>query len=505
MRLLLLLSFALLILIASSSSSSLVCANDKAHEAAEIEKQIDGKHPIIRPVVDAKHGRVNRTFLENEDEIAKFRSRLPAYILKRQHPSTRIIAIGDLHGDIDAAKEIFRIAQVTNDEGHWNTGTDTVVQVGDVLDRGPHGFLIMDFLQRLKQEAKAHGGELIQLCGNHELMNYFGDFRFVHPKLIEAAGGIKKYAALVQQGGKYGKIIANLPAAVIRNGTVFVHAGMTEVNIRQFGGIDDMNAIFRRVMNDVDRGHAIVGEHGPIWTRQNIYGALAQKQCFTTEHALASLSALEIEEREAVTSPLKFTEAHSPFYRSKVHRMVVGHTIMTDGEPRTFCSGSLFAIDVEMSAYMVGGGYLAYYEQLKQGVEGIQPITLFTLPRGTWVQHPALWFPKANTTNFEDRDVVGTDPEEDGGEGHDLEQHHVEHHGNGVQLVAVRDKKRFGGFNSGRHGGGGLFRGTFLMPVIGVVAVLAVALLYAVIKKAQLMNRGHNVNNVAGNNNKHAV
>ena len=72
-----------------------------------------------------------------------------------------------------------------------------------------------------------------------------------------------------------GRIIANLPAALIRNGTLFVHAGLTEVNVRQFGSIDDMNAIMRRVLNDVDRGHAIVGEHGPVWTRQNIYGGVA--------------------------------------------------------------------------------------------------------------------------------------------------------------------------------------------------------------------------------------
>lgn len=499
MKLLLLFTFiTILVLIASSSFISANTKEKQQHDEQEkIGKLVDQRHPIIRPVVDAKTGRVNRTFLENEQEIDKFRSRLPMYFLKRHHPSTRVIAIGDLHGDIDAAKEIFRIAQVTNDEGHWNSGTDTVVQLGDVLDRGPHGFLIFDFLQRLKQEAKANGGELIQLVGNHELMNYFGDFRFVNPKLIEAAGGIRKYAALVQQGGKYGKIIANLPAAIIRNGTVFVHAGMTEVNIRQFGGVDDMNAIFRRVMNDVDRGHAIVGEHGPVWTRQNIYGALAQKQCFTTEHALASLSALEIHDREAPNAPTKYSDANSPFYRSKVHRMVVGHTIMTDGEPRTFCSGSLFAMDVEMSAYMQGGGYLAYYEQLRQGVEGIQPITLFTLPRGTWQQHPPLWYPRPNTTNFEEHadDLNINDADEDGGEGghNEQQQHHDVANAGGVKLIAVQNKNK----RDRRFGGGGLFRGTFLMPVIGVVAVLAVALLYAVIKKTQLMRNG------GGNNGHH--
>lgn len=444
--------------------------------------------------------------LDSDVEIQQWKGRLGFQLLARTHKSSRIVAIGDLHGDIDAAKEIFRIAQVTNDAGHWQSGTDTVVQMGDVLDRGPHGLLIMDFLQRLRQEAHMAGGELIQLLGNHELMNYFGDFRFVHPKLAAAVGGISNYAALVQKGGKYGAIIQQLPVAVVRNGTMFVHAGMTEINVRQYGSVDDINAIMRRVLNEQDRGHPIVGEHGPVWTRTNIYSAIAQHQCGPTEHALNALSALEEQLKQQNSNSnnnhynknAKLGDAasgggaagagFSP--NTKIHRMVIGHTIMTEGEPRVFCNGALFAIDVEMSAYMPGGGYLGYYEQLQQSLEGIQPVTLFTLPRGTWQGHPPLWYP----TSAEN---VSAPAEENAAGGQFIHPHDAGEYNTvkPLRMVAVKGDRGQDGSRTGGGGGGsgalGMFRGTILLPVLIVVLVVAVALYFVIrIRNASKRNKG---------------
>ena len=52
---------------------------------------------------------------------------------------SRIIAIGDLHGDLSALIHALRKAKVIGPRGEW-IGKDTVVvQVGDVLDRGGRG------------------------------------------------------------------------------------------------------------------------------------------------------------------------------------------------------------------------------------------------------------------------------------------------------------------------------------------------------------------------------
>lgn len=55
-------------------------------------------------------------------------------------------------------------------------------QVGDQLDRGDNEIEILYFLERLQQEARAAGGALHVLTGNHETMNAQGRFRYSTPE-----------------------------------------------------------------------------------------------------------------------------------------------------------------------------------------------------------------------------------------------------------------------------------------------------------------------------------
>ena len=73
-------------------------------------------------------------------------------------PATRIVAIGDLHGDIDAARRALKLAGAIDDNDHWIGGTLVVVQTGDVLDRGDDEQAILDLLTRLEGEATRAGG-----------------------------------------------------------------------------------------------------------------------------------------------------------------------------------------------------------------------------------------------------------------------------------------------------------------------------------------------------------
>src|SRR5208282_3857873 len=62
---------------------------------------------------------------------------------------------------------------------HWTGGKTTLVQVGDVLDRGPKPREAMDLLMSLEKEAPQAGGRVVGLLGNHEMMNIMGDLRYV--------------------------------------------------------------------------------------------------------------------------------------------------------------------------------------------------------------------------------------------------------------------------------------------------------------------------------------
>ena len=128
-------------------------------------------------------------------------------------PVERLIAIGDLHGDLQATILSLQKASVISQDIsiheknikniHWTGGKTYVCQLGDQVDRVRPSQLyqnlcrpddpeliedegndlkIMCLFDQLDQEAKQVGGRCISILGNHELMNVDGDFRYVSPK-----------------------------------------------------------------------------------------------------------------------------------------------------------------------------------------------------------------------------------------------------------------------------------------------------------------------------------
>lgn len=86
----------------------------------------------------------------------------------------RIIAVGDLHGDLQNFIVILRGTGVVDENLHWIAGKTHLVQIGDVMDRGPDARKILDLLMRLEKEAEEAGGKVHMLIGNHEEMNISG-------------------------------------------------------------------------------------------------------------------------------------------------------------------------------------------------------------------------------------------------------------------------------------------------------------------------------------------
>ncbi|BAF26436.1 Os10g0394100 [Oryza sativa Japonica Group] len=99
-------------------------------------------------------------------------------------PGRRIVAVGDLHGDLNQTRAALVMAGLLSSEsdGHvWTGGQTVLVQVGDILDRGEDEIAILSLLSSLNMQAKSQGGAVFQVNGNHETINVEGDYRYVDP------------------------------------------------------------------------------------------------------------------------------------------------------------------------------------------------------------------------------------------------------------------------------------------------------------------------------------
>lgn len=86
----------------------------------------------------------------------------------------KIIAVGDIHGAYDNFVKILKGFGVIDENLHWIAGKTHLVQMGDIMDRGPNAKNSLDLMRRLEEEAEQAGGKVHFLLGNHEEMNITG-------------------------------------------------------------------------------------------------------------------------------------------------------------------------------------------------------------------------------------------------------------------------------------------------------------------------------------------
>ncbi|KAG9015363.1 hypothetical protein FRB95_010862 [Tulasnella sp. JGI-2019a] len=111
-----------------------------------------------------------------------------------------IVAVGDLHGDYENMMEVLKMSGAVAKNGTWSGNVDYLVQTGDIIDRGDEVIKMYRYIEGLRGQARAHGGDVRSHLGNHEVMNLIGDWRFVPPAEISTFGGIEARQKLLSTG-----------------------------------------------------------------------------------------------------------------------------------------------------------------------------------------------------------------------------------------------------------------------------------------------------------------
>ncbi|MBK7584292.1 MAG: metallophosphoesterase [Myxococcales bacterium] len=255
----------------------------------------------------------------------------------------RLVAIGDLHGDIAAARAALRLAGAIDDKDSWIGGKLALVQTGDQLDRGDEEPEILDLFDKLKPAAEKAGGAFLALNGNHEVMNVAGDFRYVTPdgfrdfRETPSSGPRERAASLLPAeqygraaaflpGGPVAKRLAERPVVIVVGDTVFAHGGVLPAHLRY--GIGRLNAETRSWMQGQTprMPELLNGDSAPIWTREYSDGEPSAAACGALASVLTQLGA---------------------------KRMVVGHTVQKSGIT-SGCAGKVWRIDVGLARHYGG-------------------------------------------------------------------------------------------------------------------------------------------------------
>lgn len=288
----------------------------------------------------------------------------------------RIVAVGDLNAADDVLIDILRGTRLIDRRLRWCGGAAELVQVGDLFNRGGGAARALRLLLRLQREARAAGGKVTVLLGNHEAMTALHHHGYctedeylsfasaaerkrwpgrvtrafrrlarqrphgvvlpLEPRLeawkIEHVPGRAALTRALGPRGTLGRALRRLPVAYVSNGALFVHAGLLPEWAEL--GIDGLNALAREEWQAGRRGLWTLPKsglfrngRGPLWDRSLVRGGVGSRR--ELNESLALMGA---------------------------QRMIVGHTQTASlrggsvGHVQLLAQGKLVAIDVGLES-----------------------------------------------------------------------------------------------------------------------------------------------------------
>ncbi|KAL6642966.1 hypothetical protein ACP70R_021147 [Stipagrostis hirtigluma subsp. patula] len=301
-------------------------------------------------------------------------------------PGRRIVAIGDVHGDLYQTRAALKMAGVLSagPDGHvWTGGQTVVVQVGDVLDRGEDEIAVLSLFSSLNVQAKSQGGAVFQVNGNHETMNVDCDFRYVYPggfdecirfleyldefhgnwddaflnwvnvaeswkkkygaspngdrrpwNFVKKQKGFSARASLLKRGGPLACELARHPVVLKINDWIFCHGGLLPHHVEY--GIERMNKEVSMWMKYSGEDSDDETDIPFIATRG--YDSVVWSRLYSQDAA----------ERTPRSVMLSSVVAEQTLKSVGAKGMVVGHTPQIRGV-NCKCDGKVWCVDVGMS------------------------------------------------------------------------------------------------------------------------------------------------------------
>ena len=155
--------------------------------------------------------------------------------------------IGDAQGWCEPFSRVLRDAGLIDEDAHWTGGGARLAVAGDLVDNGPDGIGVIEFLMRLQSESD---GRVRVVIGNHDIQllaaRRFGD------EMLEAwldTGGVQ--SDLEKLSEAHVEWLSALPAMVSVDGALVLHADA--MFYAEYGNtLDEVNAAFGNILHSDD-------------------------------------------------------------------------------------------------------------------------------------------------------------------------------------------------------------------------------------------------------------
>lgn len=333
--------------ISSGLTAGTLDKKDKKKEKKE-ELTADGPYVIHQPdgrtriiSVDKKGNISDSTYATLPDgltlHVTDHKGRFPFDV--RLHPVKRpawnysqpdkVFVMSDPHGRLDCVISLLQGNQVIDKDYRWNFGSNHLMVIGDIFDRGKDVTQIFWFFYKLEEEAAQAGGHVSFMLGNHEPMVLAGDMRYSKGKYKLLAEKLDMaYPELFGPDTELGNWLGTRNTMQMIGSDLYVHAGLGKEFYDRNLDIPTVNkemskALFmskkeRKALSPLTA--FLYGNSGPIWYRGLV-------------------------RTDAKYHPLAPDSLQLLMERYKARHIIVGHTIFEDIS--TFYGGKVIGVNVD--------------------------------------------------------------------------------------------------------------------------------------------------------------
>ena len=240
---------------------------------------------------------------------------------------TNLFILSDLEGNFGAFRKLLQANKIITDDFQWQFNNGHLVLIGDFFDRGEQVTELLWFIYSLEEKAKAAGGYVHFILGNHEIMNLTDDLRYLNKKYLENAALLdQKYISLYDENSELGRWLRTKNIIERIGDIIFTHGGISSAINKLNLSLREINKLARPYYADTiyqyedAKSDIIFSNLGPFWYR----GYYDEKN---------------------TSVPLQIDSTLSQF---KARQIITGHSIVADTVSMWY-GGRLFNTDVPHS------------------------------------------------------------------------------------------------------------------------------------------------------------